>query len=46
MTSNRPYRLALSEQEARAELAAGTGTQFDPKVVSALLAVLDEGRSG
>jgi HD-GYP domain-containing protein (c-di-GMP phosphodiesterase class II) len=40
MTSDRPYRAALSEEEARAELEVGIGTQFDPQVVSVFLAVL------
>jgi diguanylate cyclase (GGDEF)-like protein len=40
MTSDRPYRAALSEEEARAELEDGIGTQFDPQVVSVFLAAL------
>jgi diguanylate cyclase (GGDEF)-like protein len=42
MTSERPYRPALSEQEARAELSRETGTQFDPRCVEALEAHLQE----
>ena len=42
MTTNRPYRSALSAAEAKAELAANAGTQFDPAVVEALLAALAE----
>jgi HD-GYP domain-containing protein (c-di-GMP phosphodiesterase class II) len=42
MTSDRPYRAALSLEEAVAELRRHAGTQFDPGVVEALLAVLDE----
>jgi putative nucleotidyltransferase with HDIG domain len=38
MTSDRPYRRALSLHEAREELASCAGSQFDPRVVSALLA--------
>jgi HD-GYP domain-containing protein (c-di-GMP phosphodiesterase class II) len=45
MTSDRPYRAALSESDARAELIAGAGTQFDERVVSALLQVLEPGDS-
>ena len=30
MTSDRPYRAAMSDADARAELRAGAGTQFDP----------------
>jgi putative nucleotidyltransferase with HDIG domain len=45
MTTNRPYRLALSLEVAVAELKAERGRQFDPNVVDALLRVLDrEGR--
>ena len=40
MTTDRPYRRALSEDEAKQRLLAGSGTQFDPKVVDALLRVL------
>jgi diguanylate cyclase (GGDEF)-like protein len=42
MTSDRPYRVAMSEPSARTELRDGAGTQFDPRVVDAFLAVLDE----
>jgi putative nucleotidyltransferase with HDIG domain len=42
MTSDRPYRAALPAAEARAELERNAGTQFDPTVVAAALAVLDE----
>jgi HD-GYP domain-containing protein (c-di-GMP phosphodiesterase class II) len=41
MTSDRPYRTAMSDADARAELRAGAGTQFDPRVVDSFLAVLD-----
>ncbi len=41
MTSDRPYRPAMDSQKARAELSANSGTQFDPRVVRALLEVLD-----
>jgi putative nucleotidyltransferase with HDIG domain len=40
MTSDRPYRRALSAADARAELRRVSGTQFDPRVVDALLAEL------
>jgi diguanylate cyclase (GGDEF)-like protein/putative nucleotidyltransferase with HDIG domain len=42
MTTDRPYRDAMSVREARDELRANAGTQFDPLVVGALLTVLDE----
>jgi HD-GYP domain-containing protein (c-di-GMP phosphodiesterase class II) len=38
MTSTRPYRRALSVEEALAELRRCAGTQFDPAVVAAFLA--------
>jgi len=40
MTTDRPYRRALSDREALAELHRCTGSQFDPDVVDALVAVL------
>jgi HD-GYP domain-containing protein (c-di-GMP phosphodiesterase class II) len=40
MTSDRSYRKALPQEEAIAELRACSGTQFDPRVVEALLASL------
>ena len=42
ITTDRPYRAGRSPQEARAELHRCAGTQFDPAVVDALIAVLDE----
>lgn len=41
MTSARPYRAAKSDPEARAELLANAGSQFDPGVIDALLRELD-----
>ena len=35
MTSNRPYREPLPEEEALAELRSAAGSQFDPRVVGA-----------
>ena len=40
MTTDRPYRRALSHEAAVAELEKCAGTQFDPRVVDALLALL------
>jgi HD-GYP domain-containing protein (c-di-GMP phosphodiesterase class II) len=40
MTTDRPYRPAMPDSEARAELARCSGAQFDPKVVAALMDVL------
>ena len=43
MTSDRPYRKAMSAERARAEIAAGAGTQFCPTAAEALLRVLETG---
>jgi HD-GYP domain-containing protein (c-di-GMP phosphodiesterase class II) len=40
MTSDRSYRKALPQHEAVAELRRGRGTQFDPRVVDALIETL------
>ncbi|HEX6458684.1 MAG TPA: HD domain-containing phosphohydrolase [Thermoleophilaceae bacterium] len=40
MTSDRPYSKARSAEEAAAEMRRCSGTQFDPRVVEALLADL------
>jgi len=40
MLSDRPYRPALSPDQAVREVVKGAGTAFDPRVVSALLTVL------
>jgi diguanylate cyclase (GGDEF)-like protein len=37
MTSDRPYRAAMPHDEAVAELVSCSGTQFDPRVVAALI---------
>jgi two-component system cell cycle response regulator len=39
MTSDRPYRKAMSTEVALAELRAAAGAQFDPEVVEAFLRV-------
>jgi putative nucleotidyltransferase with HDIG domain len=41
MTSDRSYRKALPVSEAVAELRRGSGSQFDPRVVDALLATIE-----
>ncbi|MBA2740574.1 MAG: diguanylate cyclase [Actinobacteria bacterium] len=41
MTSDRPYRKALSVEEARRRLVQSAGAQFDPTVVETLIRVLD-----
>jgi len=40
MITDRPYRKALSKEQAIKELKNNAGTQFDPKVVNVLLKVL------
>jgi diguanylate cyclase (GGDEF)-like protein/putative nucleotidyltransferase with HDIG domain len=42
MTSDRPYRAALPEAEAQAELRSCAGHQFDPRVVEAFIQVLEK----
>jgi two-component system, cell cycle response regulator len=42
MTSNRPYKAAMTIDQAVAELARCSGTQFDPDVVAAFQAELAE----
>lgn len=44
MTSERSYRPKMTTSAARRELEAGAGTQYDPRVVAALLEVLDKQR--
>ncbi len=39
MTNDQPYRDALSEEEARDEIAAKAGLEFDPDVVTAFLSL-------
>ena len=41
MTTERPYRGARSVSAAVAELRACSGTQFDPRVVDAVIAVVE-----
>ncbi len=40
MTTDRPYRKALSKEEAIRRLKESSGTQFDPRVVKAFLRIL------
>jgi HD-GYP domain-containing protein (c-di-GMP phosphodiesterase class II) len=42
MTSDRPYRPALSIQAAREEVARFAGIQFDPKIAEVFLSIPDE----
>ncbi|MEA2386547.1 MAG: hypothetical protein QOJ22_721 [Thermoleophilaceae bacterium] len=43
MTSDRPYRPAMSPREALREIRNGAGTQFDPAVVAALMDAIARG---
>lgn len=45
MTSDRAFRKSKSEEEAKAELERGKGSQFDPEIVDIFLELLDEGIS-
>jgi HD-GYP domain-containing protein (c-di-GMP phosphodiesterase class II) len=40
MTSDRPYRDALSTEQAKSELRRVAGSQLDPRVLEALIAEL------
>lgn len=42
MVSDRPYRTRTTSRAARLELAANSGSQFDPRIVDALLEELSE----
>jgi putative two-component system response regulator len=43
MTSDRPYRLRLSMEEAIAEIVRCSGAQYDPTVVEAMMRAVDSG---
>lgn len=43
MTSDRPYRAALSFDQALDEIRRGAGTQFDPAVVGVFFDLVDDG---
>jgi HD-GYP domain-containing protein (c-di-GMP phosphodiesterase class II) len=42
MTSNRPYRRAMSHEAALAEIVRNSGTQFDPEIVEAFQRALSK----
>ncbi|MCL5958055.1 MAG: GAF domain-containing protein [Chloroflexi bacterium] len=44
MTSDRPYRRGMSQQEAAEELRMNSGAQFDPELVELFLSILEKGK--
>jgi putative two-component system response regulator len=44
MTTDRPYRAALSTEETIRRLRAGRGTQFDPELLDVFLSLLTQNR--
>lgn len=44
MTSDRPYRRSLGDPEAVRRLRGGSGTQWDPRVVTTFLELLEAGQ--
>lgn len=44
MRTDRPYRDALSREEAKRELKENAGTQFDPEIVDLFLEMIEEER--
>ena len=46
MTSDRPYRTALSKEGALVEIHKGIGTQFDPAMAEVFVRVREEDQSG
>ena len=42
MLANRPYHKTFTLEEARKELLAGAGGQFDPKIVNIFIQIIDE----
>jgi diguanylate cyclase (GGDEF)-like protein len=46
MTSRRPYRQAMTREQACIEIARNSGTQFDPQVVDAFLVMIRRSPEG
>jgi ribonuclease P protein subunit RPR2 len=46
MTSDRPYRRALSFEQALDQISRGGGTQFDPEVLRAFVALCEDAEKG
>jgi len=42
MTSNRSYRNYLPQEKVRQEMKDNAGTQFDPQIAEAMIAIIDE----
>lgn len=42
MISNRPYRMAMSQQQALAEIKRCAGTQFDPQLAEEFIQMIRE----
>jgi HD-GYP domain-containing protein (c-di-GMP phosphodiesterase class II) len=43
MTTDRPYRRAMSPEAALEELRLNAGTQFEPRIVDAVISVVEKG---
>ena len=43
LVSRRHYKAPMNESSAREELLAGSGTQFDPKIIDIFIRLLDDG---
>lgn len=41
MTSDRPYRKALTREEAIEELRRNSGTQFNPELVKKFISIIE-----
>lgn len=44
ITSERPYKRAMTLEECREELIAHSGTQFDPKIVGVMIELMNESK--
>ena len=42
MSSRRSYRGVMTQEQVRAEIERGSGTQFDPKFAKIMLQMIDE----